>query len=109
MQGRAAVELLMYTLGCFTEHVIYLRDRFTEISWQERERERERGGGGGVTSTMVYTNKWIELFLVPAVRHSPCRLQLAVYHVANITLIYIFRARNIAVFNKNVVMETGTR
>ena len=52
--------------------------------------------------------KWIELFLVPAVRYSSCRLQLALYQVANIDLWY-FRDRNIAVFYKNVVMETGAR
>ena len=42
-----------------------------------------------------------------AVRYSPCRLQLAVYQVVNINLLYIFRARNIAVFYNNLVMEAG--
>ena len=49
--------------------------------------------------------KWIELFLVPAVRYNPCRFQLAVYQVANINLLYIIRDRNIAIFYKNVKLE----
>ena len=52
---------------------------------------------------------WIELFLVPAVRYSRCRLQLAVYQVANINLLYIFWDRNITVYYKNMVMETGAK
>ena len=58
---------------------------------------------------MILKCNWIELFLVPAVRYSRCRLQLAVYQVANINLLYIFRDRNIAVFYKNMVMETGAK